>query len=223
MRRTTGSLVGAVASIVLCTSCSSSTDGRTAPTGPNAVVNAATANTAAAELRAGLTYLLTEHVYLTGLAAQAVEVARGNLKDPVVVAALATLRANGDGLAVAMTARTPAAHDAFRQVWEERTMLFVAYAVARGQHDDAQTVRLRTALDTSRRAVAQTIHDFVRELPVAKVSDELSGYSAGLLNVIDDQVSKPSALSHDLAEAAARMPGVAALLAGGIALDKSLP
>ena len=169
MYRTTGRLVAAVVSVALCTSCSGSLSPATGPpASPVALVGAGAAKTMTAELRAGLTYLLTEHVYATGLVAQAVIDARGKVTGPAVVAALAALHGNSDELSVALTRYTPAAHDAFLQVWEQHTRLFVDYAVGRGGHDDAQTVQVRAALEVSGNAVAGTIHEFVPELPVAK-------------------------------------------------------
>lgn len=225
MHRTTGAALAAVGSLLLCASCTTSAPagaGRHVRPVPTAAVGAAAASTVTAELRAGLTYLLTEHVYATGRVAQAVVDKRGNLKDPLVVSSLATLQANSEGLAAALTAYTPAAREVFLQAWEQRATLFVGYAVGRGLRDDAQTVRLRAALDASRTAVANAIHGFVPELSATKVSEELSGYSASVLNAIDDELTKPTEVPRALADAAAEMPSVAALLAAGIAANKSL-
>jgi len=189
---------------------------------PGAKIGAEAAGTPAAELRAGLTYVLTAHVFAVGNAAQAVVTAKGNLQSPGVRDARDTLDANATTFASVLTGFSTSSREPFLAAWKLRTELLLDYAAAKTASDAGESVRLRAALVQSTAALAKLIHSFILPLPAQTLRAELSLHLEALLAAIDALAAHRVGSASKLGEAAALMPRVAALLATGIASDRSL-
>lgn len=210
-----------VALAVGCTGGSvGSAPGSSSPSGSK--IGAEAAGTAAAELRAGLTYVLTAHVFAVGNAAQALVSAKGDLQNPGVRDARATLDANATTFASVLTGFSTSSREPFLAAWKLRTELLLDYAAARAVGDAVESLRLRAALVQSTAALAQLIHGFILPLPAQTLRGELSLHLMGLLTAIDALAAHRVGSASKLGDAAALMPRVAALLATGIASDRSL-
>ena len=228
MNRTSLRLAAVVAGLAITTAaCGSSdktskvSDGQTTAAA-TAVTGAAATKTPASELRAGLTYLLTEHVYLAGIATGTAVAKKGNLKDPAVVAAVGALDANSVALSKAVGSAYPAAEKPFLDSWRQHIGFFVNYTLGKATNNTAMVNKAKTDLDGYRTNFGQLINSVVPELPAAAVAEELKPHVASLFAAIDAQVAG-SPKQFDLLEAAAgHMPMTAKILAGGIATNKKL-
>src|SRR5687767_9464528 len=79
----------------------------------------------AADLQSGLTFLLTEHVFTAGNALQTAVAKGGNVDDPAVQAAVATLDANSVALSEAVGSVYPEAQEPFLESWRQHIDFFV--------------------------------------------------------------------------------------------------
>jgi hypothetical protein len=229
MNRTSLRLAAAVAGLAITTAACGSNDSKTASSTPStaststgAVTGAKATLTKPAELRAGLTYLLTEHVYLAGLATGTAVGKKGNLKDPAVAAAVTALDANSVALSKAVGSAYPAAEGPFLKSWRQHIGFFVDYTLGRATKDAAKVTKAKTDLDGYRTSFGQLINSVVPELPAMAVADELTPHVASLFTAIDDVVAGSPRTVKDLSTAAGHMPGAAATLAGGIAENLKL-
>jgi hypothetical protein len=227
-RRTKLVAVAAVAGLAL-TGCGKSTtsDAGTAPSSGmtsmhSMMVGKAATATPAAELRAGLTYLLTEHVYRAGIALKFAVDKGGNLEDPTVKAAVANLDANSVELSKAVGAAYPAAEAPFLQSWRQHIGFFVDYTLGKATKDQAKVDKAKADLDGYRTAFGQLINSVVPELPAAAVADELKPHVQTLTDAIDSLVAGDGQVFTKLQAAADHMPMTAKTLAGGIAANKKL-
>jgi hypothetical protein len=215
----------AVGVAMAATACGSSSDDATsepttgATTG--AVGTAATA-TKAADLRAGLTYLLEEHVQLAGLATHTALVAGGKMDAPAVKAAVSALDANSVALSKAVGGAYPAAEAPFLASWRQHIGFFVDYTLGKATKNDKMVAKAKTDLDGYRTSFGQLINSVVPELPADAVADELKPHVASLFAAIDAQVAGSPTQFKLLQDAAGHMPGTAAILASGIAANKGL-
>ncbi|MCW2783703.1 MAG: hypothetical protein JWP74_220 [Marmoricola sp.] len=214
-------------SLAACGSSSNdnSSSGGSTPTGGSsttAVTGAAATTTAAAGLRATLTDLLTQHVYLAGIALKMAVDNGGDLKKPVVVAAVNALDANSVALSKAIGSVYPAAEKPFLQSWRQHIGFFVNYTLGVATKNTAMANKAKADLDGYRTSFGQLIHSVVPELPAAAVAQELVPHVATLLATIDSLVSGKGDAFALLEKAAAHMPGTADILAGGIAKNKGL-
>jgi len=187
-----------------------------------AAAGKAAVNTPAAELRAGLTHLLTEHVYTAGIALQTAVGAGGNLEDPAVKAAVANLDANTVALSKAVGSAYPAAEQPFLDSWRQHIGFFVDYTLGKATGDQAKMDKARTDLDGYRTSFGQLINSVVPELPADAVAQELVPHVQSLLAAIDSLVAGDGQVFAKLTEAASHMPMTAQTLAGGIADNKKL-
>ncbi|MBK5308160.1 MAG: hypothetical protein JJD92_15850, partial [Frankiaceae bacterium] len=94
-------------------------------------VGQAATTTKAVALRAGLTYLLEEHVQLAGIATGTAIAKKGNLKDPAVTAAVGALDANSVALSKAVGAAYPKAEAPFLDSWRQHIGFFVDYTLGK--------------------------------------------------------------------------------------------
>ncbi|HUR13305.1 MAG TPA: hypothetical protein VM097_02300 [Mycobacteriales bacterium] len=196
---------------------SASATGSTAET-----VGTAATTTKAAALRAGLTYLLEEHVQLAGIATGTALAKKGDLKDPAVKAAVATLDANSVALSKAVGSAYPDAEAPFLDSWRQHIGFFVNYTLGKATKDKAMTAKAIKDLDGYRVSFGQLINSVVPELPADAVANELKPHVASLFAAIDAQVAGDPKQFTLLQAAADHMPGTAAILAGGIAMNLKL-
>jgi hypothetical protein len=209
--------------------CGSSGDNSSSAPGSNNssstsgnVTGAAATTTAAAGLRATLTDLLTQHVYLAGIALKAAVDKGGNLKDPTVVAAVTALDGNSVALSKAVGSVYPDAEKPFLQSWRQHIGFFVNYTLGKATKNTAMVNKAKTDLDGYRTSFGQLIHSVVPELPADAVAKELIPHVNTLYAAIDSLVAGDGKAFSLLEKAAAHMPMTADILAGGIAKNKSL-
>jgi hypothetical protein len=226
-------VLGAAASIAVaaCSSGNGGGSGGTAtPAGssPAATGTAAMAHGAAAtksqvaDLRSGLTYLLTEHVYDAGIALKAAVDKKGNLADPGVKAAVSTLDANSVALSKALGSVYPQAEAPFLASWRQHIGFFVDYTLGKATKNTAMADKAKKDLDGYRTSFGQLINTVVPELPADAVAQELVPHVQTLLDAIDAVVAGSPTVTGKLAMAADHMPMTAATLSGGIADNKML-
>ena len=167
----------------------------------------------AAEVRAGLTALLVEHVY--GVAA-ATRSGAGH------AAAVRALDAGSIALTRLLAGAHPEAQAPLLATWREHIDFFQRYAVAGPRHDRSAATAARRGLDGDRRSFGATVHQAVPTLPAETVATELIGHVATLLTALDAVSAADPDAPLALRTAAGPMPGIAAVLAGGIAEDRQL-
>ncbi|MCW2856361.1 MAG: hypothetical protein JWR52_1976 [Marmoricola sp.] len=211
-------------SLAACGSSSTPASSTTPNSSPSttAVAGTAATTTPAAELRATLTDLLTQHVYLAGIALKTAVDKGGNLKDPSVVAAVTTLDGNSVALSKAIGSVYPAAATPFLQSWRQHIGFFVNYTLGKATKNAAMAAQAKSDLNGYRTSFGQLIHSVVPELPAAAVAQELIPHVQTLLDTIDALVSGKGDAFALLSKAAAHMPMTADILAGGIAKNKGL-
>jgi hypothetical protein len=228
MNRTSLRLAAVVCGLAITTAACGSSSNKTADKPATGSSTAATATgaeatkTPAAELRAGLTYLLTEHVYLAGIATGTAIAHKGDLKSPAFVAAAGALDANSVALSKAVGSAYPAAEQPFLNSWRQHIGFFVNYTLGKATKNAAMTAKAVKDLDGYRTGFGQLINSVVPELPADAVATELKPHVASLFLAIDDVVAGSPNTFKDLSTAASHMPGTAAILAGGIATNKKL-
>ena len=225
MHRTPARIAAVALGLALtATACGSSDDNDTAspaasmsaPASSAAVGTAAT-TTKGAELRAGLTYLLEEHVQLAGIATGTALAKKGDLKDPAVKAAVAALDANSVALSKAVGSAYPKAEAPFLASWRQHIGFFVDYTLGKATMSDAKVTKAKKDLDGYRTSFGQLISSVVPELPADAVAEELKPHVASLFTAIDAVVAGDATAFTKLQTAAGHMPGTASTLAGGIA------
>jgi len=181
-----------------------------------AVSGSASTATPAAELRAGLTHLLTQHVYLAGIALKTAVDKGGNMKDPSVTAAVSALDENSVALSKAVGAAYPDAEKPFLDSWRQHIGFFVDYTLGKATKNQAMVTKAQSDLDGYRTSFGQLIHSVVPELPADAVAKELVPHVATLEAYIDSLVAGDGKAFAKLVTAADHMPMTADTLAGGI-------
>ena len=179
-------------------------------------------DTKAAELRAGLTALLTQHVYAAGIAINTAVAKGGNLKDPMVAGAVSALDANSVALSKAVGSAYPKAEEPFLASWRQHIGFFVDYTLGKATKDTAKVDKAKTDLDGYRTSFGQLINSVVPELPADAVANELKPHVASLFTAIDAVVAGDPTAFAKLQAAAGHMPMTAATLSGGIAQNLKL-
>ncbi|HEX9993538.1 MAG TPA: hypothetical protein VGB14_11480 [Acidimicrobiales bacterium] len=177
---------------------------------------AAGTQTGAAELRAGLTALLTEHVYLAG-GATGTAITSG-LDSAETEAATAALDDNSQALADAVgSIYGDEAGEQFLSLWRAHIGFFVDYTAARAGGDDAAAEQAMADLDGYREDFGAFLASANPNLTKEAVADELAPHVQSLTAAIDAQVAGDPAAFGLLREAAGHMPMTAATLAGAFA------
>ena len=182
----------------------------------------ASGNGDAAALRATLTALLDDHVWLAGNALQTAILKGGNLNDPQVKGAVAALDANSVALSKAVASVYPQAEKPFLDSWRQHIGFFVEYTLGKATNDKAKVTKATTELDGYRTSFGQLINSVVPELPADAVADELKPHVQTLFAAIDAAVASDPSFQTKLSAAAAHMPMTAEILANGIAKNKGL-
>jgi hypothetical protein len=169
-------------------------------------------DSSAAELRAGLTALLQEHVYLAGIAT-GTALGGGDLAAPAQ-----TLDENSVALSDAIgSVYGDAAGEAFLALWRKHIQFFVDYTTATATGDAAGKAKAAAELDAYRSDFGAFLSSANPNLPKEAVAEELKPHVATLFAAIDAQAAKDPAQYAKLREAASHMPMTAKILAGGIA------
>jgi uncharacterized protein YmfQ (DUF2313 family) len=178
--------------------------------------------TQAAELRAALTSLLNDHVWLAGNALDTAVKKKGDLKDPQVVGAVKALDANSVALSKAIGSVYPDAEKPFLASWRQHIGFFVNYTLGKATKNDKQVTKAKADLDKYRTSFGELINSVVPELPADAVAEELKPHVASLYAAIDASVAGKPDYQTKLSMAAGHMLMTAEVLAGGIAQNKGL-
>jgi hypothetical protein len=169
----------------------------------------------AAELRSTLTALLTEHVYLSGIAVATAYATAPNSAE--LQAAATALDKNSVAVADAVGTIAPEQRDIFLDAWRAHIGDFVSYAVAAKGGDDEATAK--EAADLA--AYAQSQGAFFEQitggaLPAADVAASLNEHVATLAAAVD-ALSAGDAGAYDLLKTAGDHMAISVeALAGGI-------
>ncbi len=172
-------------------------------------------NDAASQVRAGLTTLLQEHVYLAGTAVDAAfsfgpESAEFGL-------AAATLDSNSVELADFIGSVAPDQRDAFLGLWREHIGFFVEYALGAAGNDDAMKQGALDKLDGYREQAGQFFEAVTGgELPAAAVAENLKGHITTLSGAIDAAAAGDTTVWAQLKSAADHVDGTAAVLSKAV-------
>ena len=225
-KRATTLLVGLLASGLIAAGCGGDDDTTTESTGASQQEMTTTtasdegAKSGAAKLRADLTYLLDEHVYLAGIAVkQGVD---NGLDSGAFKASADTLDANSKDLAGAIGGLYgDEAGDQFLALWRAHIGFFVDYTKAKATKDAKAAKAAQKDLDGYRSEFGAFISSAVPSLPADAVADELKPHVASLSAAIDSVVGGKADAFEKLREAAGHMPTTAKVLAGGIASEQS--
>ncbi len=169
----------------------------------------------AAELRSALTALLTEHVYLSGIAVATAYATAPN--SPEFQAAAAGLDKNSVAVADAVGSVAPDQRDTFLAAWRAHIGDFVSYAVAAKAGDDqakANEVADLMAYMQSQGAFFEQIT--AGALPAADVTASLDEHAAALAAAVDALATGDPTAFDLLKTAGDHMAMGADALAGGI-------
>jgi hypothetical protein len=182
--------------------------------------------TASAGLRAGLTALLQEHVYLAGAAISTAVSAGGDMTNPGVKSAVDTLDANSVALSDAVASvYGDDAGKQFLALWRKHIGFFVDYTLGGATGDKAKQDTAKAALDKYRQdfgAFLESATGGANGLTQQAVADDLQMHVNSLVAAVDAILAKDPSVYTKLKEAASHMPMTAAALAGSIAEQKKL-
>ena len=178
--------------------------------------------TPVADLRATLTGLLSDHVWLAGNALQTAVLKGGDLDDPAVAGAVKALDENSVELAKTLGSVYPAAEKPFLASWRQHIGFFVNYTLGKATKDNAMVAKAKQDLDGYRTSFGQLINSVVPELPADAVARELVPQVQTLLEAIDAAVAGSPDFQSKLDAAAAHMTMTAAVLTHGIVANKMI-
>jgi hypothetical protein len=181
------------------------------------------AASSASELRAGLTHLLGEHVYLAGLAINQAVADKGNLEAPATADAVAALDANSVALSEAIgSVYGDDAAAQFLELWRQHIGFFVDYTLGGATGDMAMQDDAKANLDQYRADFGKFVDDATGgELPADAVAEDLQVHVSTLVDAVDAVLAGSPDVFPKLRTAASHMPGTALALADAIA--KQMP
>ncbi|MEO7349659.1 MAG: hypothetical protein ABIW32_07370 [Terrimesophilobacter sp.] len=213
--------LGLAAALVL-SGCTATTDApaKTDDMGSSKVID--TVNSDGSTLRATLTALLYDHVYLAAAAIDQALADGGDLTTADVGAAVATLDENTVEIAALIGSAYPDAEQPFLDSWRSHIPFFVNYTIAKATGDQAGVDQAMKDLGGYAVSFGQLIHSVVPELPAAAVEAELGMHAASLIKAIDANIAGDPAYFELLKEAAGHMSMTALALSGGIAANKGI-
>ena len=187
---------------------------------------AAGVETAAAELRAGLTSLLQEHVYLAGAAISTAVSAGGDMEAPAVTSAVETLDANSVALSEAVgSVYGDEAASQFLDLWRAHIGMFVDYTLGGATGDTAKQQQAAAELDQYRQdfgAFLESATGGAGGLTQDVVAENLQEHVNLLVAAVDAVLAKDPTVYEKLKAAAEHMPSTAQALAGAIAEQNEL-
>ena len=172
----------------------------------------------ASTLRAGLTSLLQEHVYLAGIAVETALDAGGDLEAPPVQAAVAALDENSVALADAVGSVAGDENgEAFLGLWREHIGFFVDYTLGKATGDQAAVDQALTDLSGYQEAAGAFFEEITAgELPAEALIESLDMHISTLTAAIDALVAGDAQVFTLLRAAGQHMPMAAAALSGAI-------
>jgi hypothetical protein len=189
-------------------------------TDPESMTEGETAGTesGAATLRAGLTSLLQEHVYLAGITVETALDAGGDMDAPAVQAAAAALDENTVALSDAVASVAGAENgEAFKGLWREHIGFFVDYTLGKATGDQAAVDQALTDLDGYQQAAGDFFEEITAgELPAEALIESLDVHISTLTAAIDALVAGDATAFDKLQAAADHMPMAASAIAGAI-------
>ncbi|MEX2625547.1 MAG: hypothetical protein WD225_01620 [Ilumatobacteraceae bacterium] len=173
----------------------------------------------ASSLRATMTSLLQEHVYLAGITIDVAVAAGGDVEDPTVQAAMTELDANSVALSEAVASVAGEENgEAFLGLWREHIGFFVDYTLGVATGDEAMADQALADLEGYQQAAGAFFEDITGG---AIVADELvaglEGHVSTLTAAIDSVVAGEPEAFTNLRSAAQHMFGAALFLSDGIA------
>ena len=178
-----------------------------------------TVNSDGSALRAQLTALLADHVYLAAAAIDQALADGGDLTTADVQAAVAVLDENSVEVAALVGSAYPDAEQPFLDSWRSHIPFFVNYTLGKATGDEAAAEQAVADLNGYAVSFGQLINSVVPELPAEAVQGELEMHAVSLLAAIDANLAGDPAYFSLLKEAAGHMPMTATALAGGIAAN----
>ncbi|MGH9139403.1 MAG: copper amine oxidase [Acidimicrobiales bacterium] len=221
-------VVGATAAAAIASGSAVTTASAPPPTDPTETtehmmaeesMSATPVESGAATLRAGLTSLLQEHVYLAGAAISTAVSAGGDMQAPEVVSAVDTLDANSVALSEAVGSIYGAeAGEQFLALWRAHIGFFVDYTLGGATGDTAAQDAARQQLDDYRADFGAFIESATGgALPADAVAANLQVHVNTLIMAIDAVLAGSPDAYTLLQAAASHMPGTALALSGAIA------
>lgn len=207
--------LGLAAALVL-SGCTATPDAPAASDNMTSSVVTDTVNNDGATLRATLTGLLTDHVYLASAAIDQALADGGDLTTADVGAAVATLDKNSVEIAALIGSAYPDAEQPFLDSWRSHIPFFVNYAVAKATGDQAGVDQALSDLSGYGVSFGQLINSVVPELPAEAVQSALETHAASLVAAIDADVAGDPAYFELLKEAAGHMSMTALALSTGL-------
>jgi hypothetical protein len=167
-------------------------------------------DTAASDLRSGLTALLQEHVYLAGITTGTA------LSGADFTPAAAALEKNTQALQDAVASiYGDAGGKQFGDLWRKHIGFFVDYTKGKAANDQAAMTKAAADLDQYREDFGAFLESATDGgLSKMAVADELKPHVATLFAAIDAQAAKDATQFEKLRTAAGHMPMTASILAG---------
>jgi hypothetical protein len=222
MRKTTAFAGLGLAAALVLSGCAT-TAGEEAPTdGADAPAMIDTVNSDGSALRAQLTALLADHVYLAAAAIDQAVADGGDLTTADVQAAVAVLDENSVEVAALVGSAYPDAEQPFLDSWRSHIPFFVNYTLGKATGDEAAAEQAVADLNGYAVSFGQLINSVVPELPAEAVQGELEMHAVSLLAAIDANLAGDPEYFSLLKDAAGHMPMTATALAGGIAANLGL-
>ena len=222
MRKTTAFAGLGLAAALVLTGCSAAAEETTEqPTAQEPVV-IDTVNSDGAALRAALTGLLYDHVYLAAAAIDQALADGGDLTTDDVAAAVAALDENSVEVAALVGSVYPDAEQPFLDSWRSHIPFFVNYTLGEATGDAELSAQAVEDLNGYAVSFGQLINSVVPELPAEAVKAELEIHAVSLLAAIDANIAGDPAYFGLLKESAHHMSMTATALAGGIAANQGI-
>jgi outer membrane murein-binding lipoprotein Lpp len=181
-----------------------------------------TVNSDGAGLRAGLTALFSDHVYLAGGAINAALAAGGDLTEAKTAGAVAALDANSVEIAAAVGSVYPEAEEPFLESWREHIGFFVNYTLGEATGDAAMSEKAVADLTAYAASFGELLNSVVPTLPADAVEEALGMHATTLIAAIDANIAGDPEYYTLLKEAAGHMPMTATAIAGAIAEDQDI-
>lgn len=227
MKKATPLIGAALAAALLLSGCSMgaangsmSSDDEKSSSSSSAAVD--TVNSDGAGLRAGLTALFNEHVYLAGAAIHAALAAGGDLTEAKTAGAVAALDANSVDIAAAVGSVYPEAEEPFLESWREHIGFFVNYTLGEATGDQAMSDMAVADLTEYAASFGELLNSVVPTLPADAVEEALGMHATSLIAAIDADIAGDPQYYTLLKEAAGHMPMTATAIAGAIAEDQDI-
>jgi hypothetical protein len=179
----------------------------------------------AADLRAQLTYLLTEHVYLAGIAVATAY--HAGLDSDAFKLAAASLDTNSVAVAKVVGSVAPTEEKGFLEAWRAHIGDFVTYAKG-AKTGGADGAKLKKTAVANLTAYAKSQGVFFQKisggaLPAAAVQQDLMGHITSLAAAVDSLAAGKADTYQKLDMAAMHMAGSAAVLTTGIDKAAKIP